>query len=61
MNGIPGDLLYPSNRGLVQALDPEGGDLIEGRAMMLESMVWRTGVRAECLPTTSAPVSTALP
>jgi hypothetical protein len=61
MNGIPGDLLYPSNRGLVQALDAEGGDLIEGRATMLESMVWRTGVRAECLPTTSAPVSTALP
>jgi hypothetical protein len=32
MDGIPGDLLYPSNRGLVQALDAEGGDLIEGRA-----------------------------
>ena len=44
MNGIPGDLFYPSNRGLVQALDPEGGDLIEGRAMMLESIIWRTGV-----------------
>ena len=60
-NGIPGDLLYPSNRGLVQALDAEGGDLIEGRATMLESMVWRTGVRAECLSATPAPVWTTLP
>ena len=58
MNGIPGDSLYPSYRGLVQALDAEGGDLIEGGATMLESMVWRTGVRAEGLTAATAAIST---
>ena len=54
-------MLYPSNRGLVQALDAQCGDFVEGRATMLESMVWSTGVRAECLPTNPAQISTALP
>jgi hypothetical protein len=51
-DGIPGDLLYPCDRRFVQALDAESGDFVEGRATMLESMVWGTGVRAECLLTT---------
>jgi hypothetical protein len=61
MNGISGDSLYPSYRGLVQALDAERGDLIEGRATMLESMVWRSGVRAERLTASPTPESTPFP
>jgi len=61
MNGIPGDSLYPSYGGLVQALDAERGDLIEGRATMLESMVWRSGVRAERLTASPTPESTPFP
>ena len=45
---------------LVQALDAERGDFVEGRATVLESMVGDTCVRAECLLTNPAPVSTAL-
>jgi len=61
MNGIPGDSLYPSYGGLVQALDAERGDIIEGRATMLESMVWRSGVRAERLTASPTPESTPFP
>jgi hypothetical protein len=61
MNLIPAGPLYPSNRGLVQAFDTEGGDLIDGRATMLESTVWRTGVRAERLSVSSATISTTRP
>ena len=61
MNGIPGDSLYPGYRGLVQALDAERGDLIEGRATMLKSMVWRCGVRAERLTASPTPESTPFP
>ena len=61
MNGIPGDSHYPGYRGLVQALDAERGDLIEGRATMLESMVWRSGVRAERLTASPTPESTPFP
>jgi hypothetical protein len=46
-DGIPGDLLYPCECRLVQALDAERGDFVEGRATVLESIVWRTGVPAE--------------
>jgi hypothetical protein len=38
-DGIPGNLLYPCDGRLVQALDAECGDFVEGRATMLESMV----------------------
>ena len=58
IDGIPGDLLDASDGGLVQAFDAEGGDLIEGRATMLESMVSRPGVRAEGLAASLASVST---
>ena len=61
MNGIPGDSLYPSYGGLVQALDAERGDLIEGRATILESMVWRSGVRVEGLTASPTPESTPFP
>ena len=61
MNGIPGDALYPSDRRLVQALNAESGDVIKGRATMLESMVWRTGVRAEGLTASPTPESTPFP
>jgi hypothetical protein len=36
---IPGNLLYSGDCGLVQALDAQGGNFVEGRATMLESMV----------------------
>jgi len=49
IDGIPGDLLDASNGGLVQAFDAEGGNLVEGRATMLEPMVRCPGVRAEGL------------
>jgi hypothetical protein len=58
IDGIPGDLLDASNGGLVQAFDAEGGDLVEGRATMLESMVRRPGVGAEGLTASLASVST---
>jgi len=61
LNGIPGDSLYPSYRGLVQALDAERGNLIEGGATMLEPMVWRAGVRAERLTAGTATISTTPP
>jgi hypothetical protein len=60
-DSIPGDLHYPSDGRLVQALDAECGDFVEGRATMLESMVRRSGVRAKCLPASLAPVLTPLP
>jgi hypothetical protein len=41
-DGIPGNSLYSSNHGLVQALDAERGDFVEGRATVLETIVWRT-------------------
>jgi hypothetical protein len=55
---IPGDLLDTSDRCLVQAFDAESGDLVEGRATMLESMVRSLGVRAEGLAASPASVST---
>ena len=58
MNGIPGDSFYPSYRRLAQALDAERGDLVEGRTTMLESMVWRSAVRAERLAAGTATIST---
>jgi ABC-type phosphate transport system substrate-binding protein len=61
MNGIPGDSFHPSNGGLVQALYAERGDLIEGRTTMLESVVWRTGVRAERPAAITATISTTPP
>ena len=35
-DGIPGDLLYPCDGRLVQALDAECGNFVEGRTTMLE-------------------------
>ena len=58
IDGIPGDLLDASNGGLVQAVDAEGGDLVEGRATTLESIVRRSGVGAEGLTASLASVST---
>ena len=56
-----GDSLYPSYCGLVQALDAERGNLIEGGATMLEPMVWRAGVRVERLTAGTATISTTPP
>jgi hypothetical protein len=61
IDGIPGDSLYSGDRRLVQALDAESGNFVEGRATVLELMVRRTDVRAKCLSASSAPVSAALP
>jgi hypothetical protein len=58
---IPGDSLDASNGGLVQAFDAEGGNLAEGRATMLESMVRRRSAHAEGLAASLAPVSTTPP
>src|SRR5688572_21196514 len=60
-DGIPGHPLYPGDRTLVQALDAESGNFVEGCATVLESMVRRSGVRAKCLSPSSAPVSTVPP
>ena len=57
---IPGDSLDSCDGGLVKAFDAEGGDLVEGRAAMLQSMVRRPGVGAESLAASPASVSTAL-
>jgi hypothetical protein len=46
---IPGDSLDTSDGRLVQAFDAQGGDLVEGRATMLQSMLRRRGVHAEGL------------
>ena len=61
MNGIPGDSLYPSYRGLVQALDAERGDLIKDRATVLESVVRCAGVGAKRPSTSPTPGSTPFP
>jgi hypothetical protein len=61
MNGIAGDSLYPSYRGLVQAFGAERGDLIEGCATMSESTVWRSSVRAERLTASPTLESTPFP
>ena len=53
---LPGAL----RRGL-DLFDAEGGDLVEGRAAMLQSMVRRPGVGAESLAASPASVSTTLP
>ena len=55
---VPGDSLDARNGGLVQAFDAEGGDFVEGRATMLESMVRRPGVGAEGLAASPASVPT---
>ena len=57
---MPGDSLDSCDGGLVQAFDAEGGDLVEGRAAMLLSMVRRPGVGAESLAASPASVSTTL-
>jgi len=61
MNGISGDSLYPSYRGLAQAFDAESGYFIESGATMLKPMVWRAGVRAERLTAGTATISTTPP
>ena len=61
IDGIPGDSLYASNCGLVQALDAQGGGLIESGATVLESMIWRTSVQAKRLPASTATISTTPP
>ena len=60
-DGIPGDLLYPRDSRLVEALDAERGDFVEGRSPVLEAMIRCARIRAECLSATQAPVSTTLP
>ena len=60
MNGIPGDSLYTSYSRFVQALDAERGDLIESCATVLEPMVGRAGIRAECLSANLASVAMTL-
>ena len=59
-DGIPGDRLYPCDCRPVQALDAQGGNFVEGRATMLESIIWCAGVRAECLTATPTQISTTL-
>jgi len=60
-NGIPSDSLYSCDCGLIQTFNAESHNLIEGCATVLESMVRRTGVRAECLSACPTPVSTTPP
>jgi hypothetical protein len=61
IGGIPGDPLYSGDRRLVQAFDAQHDNFVERRATVLEPMVRCSGVRAECLPATAAPVSTTFP
>jgi hypothetical protein len=57
IDGIPGDLFDARDGGLVQAFDAESGNVIEGRAAMLQSMIRRPGVRAEGLTASLASVT----
>ena len=61
MNRIPGNLLDSSNGGLAQTFDTEGGDLIEDRTPVLESVIRCPDSRAERLPTSLALVATSFP
>jgi hypothetical protein len=61
IDSIPGDSLYPSNRGLVQALDAEISNLNESCASVLDSMVGRAGIGAESFAASVATISTAPP
>ena len=60
MYRIPCDSLDSSDGGLVQTFDTEGGDFIEDRTPVLESIMRCTGCRAECLAASPAQVSTVL-
>jgi hypothetical protein len=51
MDGIPGDALYSSDRRLIQTLNAEGCDFIEGCATVLEPMGKCAGVQTRRLPT----------
>src|SRR4029453_1458434 len=48
-DGIPGDLLFSGDRRFFRSVDTQGGNFVEGRTTVLESMVRCTGIRAECL------------
>jgi hypothetical protein len=61
MDRIPGHSHDSSHGGLVQPLDAESRHLIQDGATVLESLVRRTGIRAERLPTSPATVSTPFP
>jgi hypothetical protein len=60
IDSIPADSLYSSDCRFVQALDAESGNLIESCASVLDSMVGRAGIGAECLTASAATISTAL-
>jgi hypothetical protein len=61
MDCIPGDSLTRANGRLVQTLDTERRDFIEGSATVLKSIIGCPGRRVECLPTSWALVATTLP
>ena len=61
MDCIPGNALDSSDDRLVQALDTEGGNLIEDRMPVLESVIRCPDCRAERLSTSLATVSTSFP
>ena len=61
IDSVPGDSLYASNRGPVQSLDAESGNLIESCTTVLESMVGRAGIGAESFAASAATISTTPP
>ena len=60
MDRVPSNSLDPSDGGLVQTFNTEGGDLIKGASPVLESMIRCPDCRAERLPASRATVATAL-
>ena len=57
---VPCDLFDPSDGGLVEALDTEGGDSIKCGATVLESIIGRASRRGEGLSTSLTLVPTTL-
>jgi hypothetical protein len=61
MSCIPGNSFDPSDGGLVQTFDTEGGNFIKRGAAVLKSMIRSTGWQAEGLPANPTQVATTLP
>jgi hypothetical protein len=61
IDGIPSNSLYPGNRGLVQSLNAEIGNIIESCASALDSMVGCSGIGAESFAASAATISTTTP
>jgi len=46
---VPGSLMLRTQIELVQAFNTRDGNFVKGRSTVLESMIGRAGIRAQCL------------